>query len=289
MLKNVELKPITGTFINMLVPDTGITNNGLKEWEQDFQMMKYLGMDQLFIIRTEFEQGGVHLSAEDPRSTTWEEDDNLLDMAFRLGEKYDMSVYLGGPVSITNLHKGDWLKEIDDNKRYYDRTVPKYQHYKCFKGLYASLEALPWHFNFLDIASEVLKYMKRTFPEKKTFISPIINGVLGDYSSHYTPDQWVDIYRRYFYDDNARERYNNCRTNLEVKTLKNSAVKRIETGIYTSIQFSRRQRILHKRKKTGINPAFFHFRFIFEYNRTTDCPSGFLYTNSGSGQTKRRI
>ena len=37
MLKNVELKPITGTFINMLVPDTGITNNGLKEWEQDFR------------------------------------------------------------------------------------------------------------------------------------------------------------------------------------------------------------------------------------------------------------
>ena len=114
MLKNVALKPITGTFINMLVPDTGITNNGLKEWEQDFQMLKVLGMDQLFIIRTEFEQNGVCLSAEDPRSTTWEEDDNLLDMAFRLGEKYDMSVYLGGPVSISNLHKGDWQKEIDD-------------------------------------------------------------------------------------------------------------------------------------------------------------------------------
>ena len=203
MLKNVALKPITGTFINMLVPDTGITNNGLKEWEQDFQMLKVLGMDQLFIIRTEFEQNGVCLSAEDPRSTTWEEDDNLLDMAFRLGEKYDMSVYLGGPVSISNLHKGDWQKEIDDTKRYYDRTVPKYEHYKCFKGLYASLEALPWHFNFLDIARETLKYMKANWPEKKTFISPIINGVLGDYSSHYTADQWVDIYRRYFYEDLA--------------------------------------------------------------------------------------
>ena len=32
MLENVEIKPITGSFINMLIPDTGITNSGLKEW-----------------------------------------------------------------------------------------------------------------------------------------------------------------------------------------------------------------------------------------------------------------
>ncbi|MBO4513860.1 MAG: DUF4434 domain-containing protein [Victivallales bacterium] len=200
MLKNIELKPITGTFVNLLISDTGIINAGLKEWEQDFQMMKVLGMDHLFIIRTECEQNGVCLSAEDPRSTTWPEDDNLLDMVFRLGDKYDMQVYLGGPVGITNLHVGDWRKEIDDNKRYYDRTVPKYQHFKCFKGLYVSLEALPWHFNFLDISRGILEYMRASFPEKKTFMSPIIRGVLGDYSAHYSPDQWVDIYKRYFYD-----------------------------------------------------------------------------------------
>ena len=69
MLENVKLTPISGTFINMIVPDTGITNAGLVEWEQDFQMLKYLGFDKIFIIRTEFEQNGKHLSAEDPRST----------------------------------------------------------------------------------------------------------------------------------------------------------------------------------------------------------------------------
>lgn len=55
MLKNVCIKPITGTFVNMLISDTGIVNAGLKEWEQDFRMMKVIGMDQLFIIRTEIE------------------------------------------------------------------------------------------------------------------------------------------------------------------------------------------------------------------------------------------
>ena len=53
MLHGVPLKPITGTFVNMLISDTGIVNAGLKEWEQDFQMMKAMGMDQLFVIRTE--------------------------------------------------------------------------------------------------------------------------------------------------------------------------------------------------------------------------------------------
>ncbi len=192
--------PITGTFINMLIPDTGITNNGLEDWEKDFQFLKAIGMDHLFVIRTEFELGGQKMSAEDPRSTTWEEDDCLLDMTFRLADKYGMDLYLGGPVSITNLHLGDWKKEVDDTKRYYDRTVAKYADHPCFKGLYLSLEALPWHFNFLDICTEVLDYMKKNFPEKKTFMSPSFYGVTGNMSSHYTPDQWMDIYGRYFYE-----------------------------------------------------------------------------------------
>ena len=200
MLKNAEIKPISGSFVNMLISDTGIVNAGLREWEQDFRMMKAIGMDHLFVIRTEFEQNGLRLSAEDPRSTTWPEDENLLDMVFRLGDKYDMNVFLGGPISISNLHKGDWLKEVDDNKRYYDRTVAKYKHHKCLKGLYITLEALPWHFNFLDICTEVLKYMRANYPELKTFMSPSFCGPWGSMSRAYTPDEWVDIYGRYFFE-----------------------------------------------------------------------------------------
>ena len=103
MLKGVTLKPITGTFVNMLISDTGIVNAGLKEWERDFRMMKAIGMDHLFVIRTEFERNGVRLSAEDPRSTTWPEDECLLDLVFRLGDKYGMTVFLGGPVGIGTL------------------------------------------------------------------------------------------------------------------------------------------------------------------------------------------
>ena len=203
MLKNIPIKPITGTFVNMLISDTGIVNAGLKEWENDFKMMKAIGMDHLFVIRTEWEQNGKHLSAEDPRSTTWEEDECLLDMVFRLADKYEMTLFLGGPVSISNLHNGDWKKEIDNNKRFYDRAMKKYAHHPCLKGLYVSLEALPWHFNFLDICHGVLKYMRSTFPEMKTFMSPSFTGVMGDMQRTYTPEEWCDIYGRYFFEPAA--------------------------------------------------------------------------------------
>ena len=200
MLENVKLTPITGTFVNMLIHNTGITNAGLAEWEQDFKMLKYLGFDKIFVIRTEFEQLGKHMSAEDPRSTTWKEDKCLLDMIFRLCDKYDMTLFLGGPVSITNLHTGDWHKEIDETKRYYERTIAKYAHHKCFKGLYVSLEALPWHFNFFEICIDVLKFFRENYPDKKTFMSPSFSGVKGDYANRYTPKEWCDIYGRYFYE-----------------------------------------------------------------------------------------
>ena len=200
MLATSDIKPITGTFVNMMISDTGIVNAGLQEWEQDFRMLRILGINHLFVIRTEFEQDGCHLSAEDPRSTTWKEDACLLDMVFRLGDKYDLKVFLGGPVSITNLHVGDWRKEVEENIRYYDRTVAKYAHHSCFQGLYVSLEALPWHFHFLDICTGVLQYVRSAFPGKKTFMSPSFCGPKGNMVSQYTAEEWVDIYGRYFFD-----------------------------------------------------------------------------------------
>ena len=49
MLENQNILPITGTFVNMLIPDTGITNNGLKDWEKDFQFLKAIGMELLLL------------------------------------------------------------------------------------------------------------------------------------------------------------------------------------------------------------------------------------------------
>lgn len=97
MINDLKLTPITGTFINLFLGDTGINNYGLEEWETDFQLMQAIGIDTLIVLRGETESGGRYLSALDPRSTTWAEDPNLLSMFFRLCEKYDIKLYLGEP------------------------------------------------------------------------------------------------------------------------------------------------------------------------------------------------
>ena len=202
MLKQV-MRPITGSFIQPLLGDTGIENRGLREWEQDFRLMRAIGIDTLIVIRCECEKDGVRVSALDPRSTTWPEDDNLLDMFFRLGDEYGFDLYLGGVQNITNLHRGDWRKEVDDNKAFYDKMVPRYARCRCFKGLYVTLEALPWHFNFFDINLEVLRYMRKNFPQYKTLMSPGFSALHGDLSSFYTPAEWRDIFGRYFFEPAA--------------------------------------------------------------------------------------
>ena len=123
-----------------------------------------------------------------------------MDMVFRLADKYELKVFLGGPLCCTNLYLGDWKKEVDTTKRYYDRVVQKYAHHPCFYGLYVSLEAMPWHFNYPEICTQVLQYMRANYPEKKTFMSPILKGMTGYRTADYTAEQWVDIYRNYFFE-----------------------------------------------------------------------------------------
>lgn len=203
MLKNVTLKPISGTFISPMLVDLGVNNYGLRQWEQDFTMMKAVGIDTVIVLRCEYECNGTWLSAEDPRSTTWPEDDCLLDMFFRLCDKYGIDLYLAGAQSMTNLFLGNWKQEIADTKAYYDRTVPKYAHHPCFKGLYHSLEALPWHYNFAEITVEIIRYFKKQFPQYKTLLSPIFFGPTGDMHSNYTPEQWREVFGRYLFEPMA--------------------------------------------------------------------------------------
>lgn len=192
------LKPITGTFVSPLLGDTGINNWGLAEWEAEFRLMRSLGIDTIVVIRCEFEQGGLHRSALDPRSTTWPEDPDLLSMFFRLSDEHGMTLFLGGTISITNLHLGHWQKEVDENARFYERMLASFGGRPCFQGLYLTIEALPWHFNFFDIADGVATEMRRLAPDKKTLFSPTFFGLTGNMSSSYSPAQFEESYAPLF-------------------------------------------------------------------------------------------
>lgn len=194
MLESSNYLPITGTFVSCLTGDTGLNNWGLEEWEQDFRLCKLLGIDTIIIIRCEQESGGVCLSGLDPRSTTWAEDPNLIAMFFRLADKYDLKLYIGGTVSIDNLYKGYWQKEIENNRIFYEKMLEQFSHYKCLQGLYISVEALPWHFNFCDIAIGTAKVARELCPDKKIIFSPTLYCLTGYMNSHYPLEDFEKIY-----------------------------------------------------------------------------------------------
>jgi hypothetical protein len=194
MLTPSQYKPITGTFVSRVAGDTGINNWGLAEWEYEFKLYKAIGIDTIIIIRCEVEMGGVHLSGLDPRSTTWPEDPNLVSMFFRLSEKYGMKLYLGGTESLDNLYKGYWKQEIQNNRIFFERAMEMFGHYKCFHGLYYTVEALPWHFNFCDIAIGTAEAATRLAPEKKKLFSPTLYGLTGYPNTHYSLDDFERIY-----------------------------------------------------------------------------------------------
>ena len=198
MLDPKRLKPITGTFVSPLLGDTGINNWGVEEWEADFRLMKSLGMDTVIVIRCEVEHGGKRWSALDPRGVTWPQDPDLLSMFFRLSDKYGMKLYLGGTIGITNLHIGDWQKDVAENAAFYERMLKVFGDRPCWHGNYLTIEALPWHFNFFDIADGVVTEMRRLMPQKKTLFSPTFNGLKGDMSGHYTPQQFEEMFGRLF-------------------------------------------------------------------------------------------
>lgn len=186
--------PITGTFVSCLPGDTGINNWGLAEWEYEFQLYNAIGIDTLIIIRCEFEKDGVWISGLDPRSTTWPEDPNLIAMFFRLSEKYGMKLFLGGVESLSNLHKGYWKREVEINAIFYEKMLEAFGGYGSFCGLYYCTEALPWHFNFCDIAVGVAEAAHALAPEKKKIFSPTLYGVTGAMNAHYSLDDFETIY-----------------------------------------------------------------------------------------------
>lgn len=200
MINNLKLTPITGTFVSPMLGDTGINNYGLEEWETDFKLMRAIGIDTVIVISCETERGGQRFSAMDPRSTTWPEDPDLLSMFFRLSEKYGMKLYLGGTLGITNLHLGEWRKEVHENEIFYGKMLSRFGHYSCFQGLYVSLEALPWHFNFFDVMIGVIEAMRRLAPEKKTLISPSFFPLTGNMGSRYSLEEFKRVWGSGFFE-----------------------------------------------------------------------------------------
>ena len=132
---------ITGTFLDEISHDIPHQNWGEKEWEQDFRYMKSIGIDTVIMIRSGYRKFVTYPSKYLLGRGCYMPSVDLVDMYFRLAEKYQMKFYFGLYDSGKYWDTGDLSWEIEDNKYVIDEVWKLYgEKYKSFGGWYISGE-----------------------------------------------------------------------------------------------------------------------------------------------------
>lgn len=174
--KNQGLR-ISGTFLDEISHDIPHQNWGEKEWDNDFQHMKNIGIDTVIMIRSGYRKFITYPSEYLLKKGCYMPSVDLLDMYLRLAAKYDMKFYFGLYDSGEYWDTGDLSSEIEHNKFVIDEVWEKYgQHHKSFGGWYVSGEISRKTKGAIDAFRAMGKQCKDVSGGLPTFISPWIDG-----------------------------------------------------------------------------------------------------------------
>ena len=125
--KNNGLR-ITGTFLDEISHDIPHQNWGAKEWDQDFQYMKHIGIDTVILIRSGYRKFITYPSKYLLKKGCYMPSMDLVDLFLRLAQKYNMKFYFGLYDSGKYWDTGDltWEKKTINmsSMRYGNSMVP---------------------------------------------------------------------------------------------------------------------------------------------------------------------
>ena len=165
---------ITGTFLDEISHDIPHQNWGEKEWDQDFQHMKNIGIDTVIMIRSGYRKFITYPSKYLLKKGCYMPSVDLVDMYLRLAQKYGMKFYFGLYDSGRYWDTGDLSWEIEDNKYVIDEVWESYGHYKS--GWYISSEISRATKGAISAFHAMGKQCKDVSGGLPTFISPWIDG-----------------------------------------------------------------------------------------------------------------
>lgn len=169
--------PITGTFIDEISHDIPHQNWGAKEWDQDFQHMKRMGIDTVIMIRSGYRKFITYPSPYLIKQGCYKPSQDLVELFLQLAEKYKMKFYFGLYDSGKYWDTGDLTWEIEDNKYVIDEVWENYgSKYKSFGGWYISGEISRKTKGAIDAFRAMGKQCKDVSNGLPTFISPWIDG-----------------------------------------------------------------------------------------------------------------
>jgi len=168
---------ITGTFIDEISHDIPHQNWGVKEWEQDFQHMKAMGIDTVILIRSGYRKFITYPSTYlINQKGCYHPPIDLVELYLSLADKYNMNFYFGLYDSGEYWDTGDMTPEIDTNRFVIDEVWQQYGHHPSFKGWYLSMEISRKTKGAIEAFSALGKQCKAVSNNLPTFISPWIDG-----------------------------------------------------------------------------------------------------------------
>lgn len=174
--KNNGLR-ITGTFLDEISHDIPHQNWGEREWDQDFQYMKAIGIDTVIVIRSGYRKFITYPSPYlIKKRGCYMPSVDLIDMYLRLADKYNMKFYFGLYDSGHYWDTGDMSWETEDNKYVIDEVWKTYGHHKSFKGWYISTEISRQTKGAIETFHAMGRQCKDVSGGLPVFISPWIDG-----------------------------------------------------------------------------------------------------------------
>ncbi len=172
---------IKATFLDEIFWDIPHQNWGTREWDQDFNAMKKMGINTVVLIRA----GLGKWIAAPFRSLLSREDlyyppVDLVEMFLTLADKYGMQFYFGMYDSGIYWQQGLFQREIDLNRYLIDEVWKTYGHHPSFRGWYLSQEISRRTKNMSKIYAEMGRHAKQISDNLPTMVSPYIHGVKTD-------------------------------------------------------------------------------------------------------------
>lgn len=186
--------PITATFIDEITYDIPSSNWSQKNWKNDLDNMKSIGIDTIVLIRGGFEDKTIFPSRVIGTAGTPDFAGFILEEA----EKRDMAVFFGLYVTNLEWNCGDWISEIKTNKAFIDEIWERYGDCPAFKGWYIPQECERERLNFSEILRGLSALCKDKAPDKKVLISPFfytpITADNGGFSPRQTYEEWDKLF-----------------------------------------------------------------------------------------------
>ncbi|MBK9925576.1 MAG: DUF4434 domain-containing protein [Anaerolineales bacterium] len=175
---------ISGTFLDEISHDIPHQNWGLDEWDQDFRVMRNVGIDTVILIRSGHRRWITYPSEVlMTREGCHRPPVDLVDMFLTLAEKYGMSFYFGTYDSGDYWANNEFQKEVDLNRAVVDEVWKKYGNRSAFKGWYLTQEVSRRTKGIIDLYATMGRHCKSISNNLPVLISPWIDGAKS-VSSH---------------------------------------------------------------------------------------------------------